>query len=114
MSNQPEQPERVVYVERQPSNGMAVAALVCGIVGTVFGLVPLTYLVALAAGAVAVALGFVARRRAKRDPSAGRKTMATWGIVLGAVAIALGVVGAVIIDDTLTDLERDLDQIEQE
>jgi hypothetical protein len=91
---------------------MAVGALVCGIVGAVLGLIPLLYILALALGITALVLGLIARRRVSREPTIGRKTMATWGAALGAVAIALGVIGAVIVEDAVDDIDQAFEEIE--
>jgi Na+/proline symporter len=82
--------------------------LVCGIVGAIFGLIPILGIPALALGLVAFVLGFMGRGRAKRDPTAGRKGAATAGIILGVIAIALGIAGLVIVNDTVNDLDRSL------
>jgi hypothetical protein len=75
-------------------NGLAVAALVTGIVGVVFAW--LFAVVGLALGVVAVSLGAVARR------NGGRTGQATAGLVLGAVAIISAIVNMVIVYDILT------------
>jgi hypothetical protein len=112
MSTPPEQGPQVVYVERR-GNGMAVAALVCGIVGLVLGFIPLLFVIAWALGITAFVLGLVARGRAKRNPEIGRKTMATWGVVLGVAAFAMGCVGYAVLDDIFTDTEEELEQIDE-
>jgi hypothetical protein len=92
--------------------GMAIAAMVVGIVATVLGLVPLFGLFALAGGIVALVLGLVAASKAKKAKQP--RGMARAGWILGAVAIALGVIGMAVVNSAINDLERDLDQIEQE
>ncbi|WP_169786892.1 DUF4190 domain-containing protein [Nitriliruptor alkaliphilus] len=70
------------------SNGMAVGALVTGIVA-----LPLLVFVGvggLIGGIVAVILGIVALRRVKRGTGSGRG-LAIGGIVLGAISIVMGV-----------------------
>lgn len=94
-------------------NSFAIAALVLGIVGAVFGFVPILYVIAFPCGALALIFGILAWRAARR-PGVGRKGMAIAGTILGCVALALGVIGAVIVDDAVNDLERDLDRIERE
>lgn len=104
---------QVVYVERR-SNGFAVASLAAGIVGLLFGLGPaIAYVMALALGALAVVFGLIGHKKAKRDPAIGRKTMATWGVVLGIIAFGLGIAGAVTVEEAVQDVERDLKQLEQ-
>lgn len=74
-------------------NGMAIAALALGIVGIIFGLVPLTFFVALVLGVLAIIFGLVGRTRPTR------RGMATTGAVTGIVAVGLGVAGATILNN---------------
>lgn len=104
--------EQTVYVERR-GNGFAVTALVCGIVGAVFGLIPFTFIIAVVLGLLALVFGILGRRRAKREPAAGRKGMALAGAILGAIALTLGVIGAVIVDEAVTELDEGLSCIEE-
>ena len=89
-----------------PTNGMAVAALVLGIVGVVLGLVPLTGFIALICGILGLIFGFAGYGRAKKG--APHKTMAIWGIVLGGAALVLGIIGLTIVADVVEDLDRQL------
>lgn len=113
MNDQAEQQERVVYIEREPSNGLAVAALVCGIVGLVLALIPFLFFVGWALGITAFVLGLIARSRAKKHPLLGRKTMATWGVVLGILSFGMGCVGYAIVVNAFDDLDQDLQQLDQ-
>ena len=97
----------------QRGGGFAVAALVLGIVGVVFGFIPLLFVIAFPCGLLAVIFGVLAWRSANK-PGGSRKGMAIAGTILGVVALALGVIGAVIVDDAVTDLDRDLDRIERD
>ena len=74
-----------------------------GIVGAVFGLIPLTALVALICGLLGVIFGFIGIGRA-RKVGAGMG-MAVAGLVLGIVAVALSIVGFVIVDEAVRELE---------
>jgi hypothetical protein len=100
----------VVYVERR-GNGLAIAALVTGLVGLAVGLIPILFFVAWAAGITAFVLGLIARRRATREPEVGRKKMATWGTALGVLSIAIGIAGYAIVNDAFTDLDNELDSL---
>ncbi len=89
-----------------------MTALVTGIVGSVFGLIPLFAPIALATGIVGVVLGIIAARRNKRT---GHPVgMARTGWILGSVAVLLGVIGFAIVSNAVDDLDEDLDRIEQE
>jgi len=93
------------------TNGLAVAVLVLGIVGVVAGLIPILFIVAFACGALAVALGIPAVRAGRLR---GRRVMAWIGLALGVVAIVLGGVGVAIVSDAFEDVDRELDQLQQE
>jgi hypothetical protein len=99
--------KEVIYV-KGVGNGVAVAAMVCGIVGVVFGLIPILGIPALALGLVALVLGIVGRRRVKRDPNAGHKGLATAGVILGILASGLGIAGIVIVSNAVNDLDHQL------
>ncbi len=98
----PQAPASVIYVQPVPSNGQAVGALVCGIVGVVVGLIPLLAVPALALGVVAVVLGGVAWRKALRGEP--RKGMAITGTLLGGLAIVLSIVGFIIVNNAFKNL----------
>jgi hypothetical protein len=84
------QPPATIYVERR-GNGLAVAALVLGIVGAVFGLISLTpFIYPGVCGVLAVVFGIVGMRKAKGAPHKG---MALAGFILGVLVIGLGVWG---------------------
>src|SRR5436305_5330947 len=51
----------VIYVEKAASNGLAVAALVLGIIGVVVGLIPLFFFIALPLGVLAFVFGLIGR-----------------------------------------------------
>lgn len=106
-------PQQAGFTRRpsQPANGMAIAALVCGIVGVVLGLIPFTFFLALVLGVCAVVFGPLGWNRANKVPAAGRKGIAIAGTVLGIVAILLGVIGAFIVDDTVDDINQDLESV---
>lgn len=77
---------------RAPANGLGIGALVTAIIGL---LLFWTVLGGLVLGLVAVILGFVARGRYKRG-EADNGGVATTGIVLGFISMALSVVFTVI------------------
>ena len=74
---------------------MAVAALVCGIIGVVVGIIPILAVPALILGNLALSFGGVALRRALNGQP--RKSMAIWGTSFGAVAVALSITGFVVV-----------------
>ena len=62
------------------TNGMAIASLVCGIVGCFYGVPAI----------LAIVFGFVARGQIKREPQQG-SGMALAGIILGIAWIVIGI-----------------------
>jgi hypothetical protein len=89
---------------QQLGSGLQVTAIVAGIFGIIFGLIPLTFFLAWAFGLVALVVGIMAYRRAKRvGVKQGRA-----GIVMGAIALVLGIIGVVIVSDAFDDLDDDL------
>ena len=98
---------QTVYVQRD-GNGLAIAALVLGIIGAVSGLIPLLFWLAWILGILAVIFGAVGRSKPVR------KGMATAGLVLGIVAIGLGAIGVAIIDDAVDDVDEELREAGQE
>ena len=70
------------------TTGNAIASLVLGIVAVVA--VPLI-------GVLALVFGYRARDELRRDPTLGGEPLATAGIVLGWVGVALSIVGLIIL-----------------
>lgn len=96
----------------QPAVGFATTALVLGILGTLFGLIPLLFFLAIPLGILAIVFGLIAARRNKRARS--HVGMARTGWLLGVAALTLGIVGIAIIDDAVDDLNDDLNGLEIE
>jgi hypothetical protein len=90
-------------------SGLQVTAIVAGIFGVIFGLIPLTFILAWGFGLVALVVGIMAYRRAKKvGVKQGRA-----GIVMGVIAIALGIVGVVIVSDAFEEVDDDLTCLEE-
>lgn len=88
-------------------NGLAVAALVLGIIGVFFGMIPLTFFIAWILGALALVLGLVGRRRRVR------RAMAMWGAALGLVSLVLGMVGVVIVGRAVEEFGEALEELDE-
>jgi hypothetical protein len=69
----------------QRTSGLAIASLACGIAG--FVVFPIL------ASIAAIVLGISARGEIRRDPALGGEGMATAGLVLGWLGVALAVLG---------------------
>ena len=103
----------VVYLPAR-GNGPATAALVFGLIATIFGLLPIGAFVAAVAAVVALVCGLMGRRRAN-DPRAGGRSRATWGFALGLVGLALSIIGMAIVTDGFLDFDRGVErELQQE
>jgi hypothetical protein len=71
------------------NDGVAVAALIVGILSLLVAWLPIIGLIGALGGVVALVLGFVARGRIKRTGASG-SGMALTGIITGVVALLLG------------------------
>jgi hypothetical protein len=71
------------------TSGLAVAAMVCGICGWLFGWLPGIGFVLLLLGII---FGGVAMGKTGRDPNLGGKGMAITGLVLGIVGIVMWII----------------------
>jgi hypothetical protein len=93
---------------RPPSNGLAVAALVVGVISLLLAWIPVVNIVSILGGIAALVLGVVALRRAKQGTGGG-KGMAIGGTVLGGVslvaAIVVNVVVGIAVDDAIKSVE---------
>lgn len=76
---------------QRPSSGLAIAALVVGIISFVLAWIPVVNLVSILGGIAAVVLGVLALRKANRGV-AGGKGMAIAGTVLGGISLVLSIV----------------------
>jgi hypothetical protein len=102
----------VAPVVQTPGNSFAVAGFVCGIVGVVFGLIPWTFWVAWVLGVLGIVFGALGRRAVAREPAAGKRSMATAGLVLGIVAIGLGIAGVIVLYTFINDVHSSFDDLQ--
>lgn len=91
-------------------NGLGLAALILGIVGLLFCLVPLTGFIGLILGVTGLALGFAGLSRVRKAQASNKNTTIS-GIVLSAIAIVGGIVGIVIVFTAVDQFGDDLNQI---
>lgn len=100
------QPQYVV-AGPQLKNGLGTAALVCGIVGVVFALIPILFFISFPLGILGVVFGAVGMSRVRRKV-ANNRGMAVAGFILGIIAFVLAIIGAVAIGSAVDDLNNDL------
>lgn len=91
-------------------NGLAVAALCCGITGILIGLIPLMFLGAAALAALAIVLGVAGLRRVRRR-QADNRGRALAGVAAGVLAAVTAIIGAVIMFSATATLNSDLDTL---
>jgi hypothetical protein len=86
-------------------NGVAVSGFVGSLVGTVLGLLSpiLFYLLPLALGAIGRVLSGIGFARPRQSGRSG-KGLAIAGVVLGVIALVLGIVGAVALNEVANPL----------
>lgn len=95
----------------QESNGLAIAALVCGIVGLLLSWIPIVGFLGFLLGLVAVGTGIAGIRRA-RAPGVGQNGLAVGGLITGILAVLvslivfIGIVGVLNDPDVQGTLER--------
>lgn len=74
----------------QPSTGMAIAALVLGILAVINGIIPFMFWLAIPLGILALIFGIVGISKANQQGGAGRG-MAIAGLVTGIIGAVLGI-----------------------
>jgi hypothetical protein len=103
---QPPAPPPPAAPPTQGSNGLAIAALIVGILAVGSAFVPLFgMIVALPGGVAAIVLGVLAR---KRVPQVGGGGLAMAGIITGAAGIVIALVWALLVAVVFTQVEADL------
>lgn len=106
-------PNPVTTPRVEPRNALGIAALICGLVGLLFGIIPLTGFIAVGLGLVGTILALANRGRLKRRNATNGKT--TWtGLTASLAAVAMGIWGISIVFSAVDELDRELEQIEQD
>jgi hypothetical protein len=88
-------------------NGLGIAALCCGLVGMLIGLVPIMFLASGALGIVAIVFAMIAMLRAQRGEASNR-SLAIVALGTGIGASILAITGIVIVFSGLNTLSHDL------
>ncbi|MFH1745981.1 MAG: DUF4190 domain-containing protein [Planctomycetota bacterium] len=84
MTDYPPRPPHETYIAERPGNGMAIAALVLGIMSLVFFCI---VYVAMPSAILGIVFGFIGRGKARTGASGGG--MATAGLVCAFISIGL-------------------------
>jgi hypothetical protein len=96
----------------EPKNGFAITALVLGLVGIVFALIPLTGFIAAILGLVGLVFGLANIGRLRRGRSTA-KVMTWFGSIISALVLAAGIAGMVIVFTAVDKFDEDLNCIDQ-
>ncbi len=87
------QPQQQPAYSAQPTNGMAVASLVCGIVGLVFSFIPIIGIIAWPLVILGVIFGGVSISKANETPGAP-KGMAIAGLTCSLIGLFICILWA--------------------
>ena len=85
---------------------LPLVTLVLGIAGAALGVVVVWYIAAIVLGIAAVAVGIVALRRARTATDPRGHSRATIGMMLGAIAIVLGVSAAILLPHAIDRVDN--------
>lgn len=99
--------------DESTGNRIATAGMVCAIVGSLFGTIPILFVYTLILGFLGISFGITGGRRIKRGETQRGKLMARTAIIVGVVAVVLGFVGAAMVNDALEDPDSGAAEIEQ-
>lgn len=88
---------------------MAVAALVLGVLGVVFAILPCTQVLGMILGVIGFILGLVSMNKCKKEDKPKGKSVA--GVVLSAIAIVLGIIWLVGLVGTVNETASELESI---
>ncbi|MFD7320942.1 DUF4190 domain-containing protein [Streptomyces sp. NPDC059875] len=91
---------------QQPRNGLGVAALVVGIVGVLFAVVPLFFWLGTILGVLGLVFGIIGHSRVRKG-EATNKGMALSGLVLGAIAVVVSIVALIVFVVAVKDFKND-------
>lgn len=106
----PRPPQQYAPAPPQPKNGLAIAALCCGLVGILVGLIPLMWIAAGALAILAIVFGIVGIRRVGRREATNRGT-AIAGLIAGVAAAGMAIAGIAIFFSSLSRLDHNLSNL---
>jgi hypothetical protein len=83
-------------------NGLGTAGFVCGLLATIFGLIPILFFLSFVLGLLGIVFGWVGWRRAKREPDRGGKGLSIAGLILGVIGFTLAIISIAVINAALS------------
>lgn len=93
----------------QPRNGLGTTALVLGIVGIIFAIIPFLFWLGGVLGLLALIFGIIGSSRAGKG-LATNKGMAVTGLVLGVVSIVVSIAWTVVIATAVKDVADEIEK----
>lgn len=99
----PGQANQVVYVQQVERNGLGTSSFVLGIIGTVFGLIPILGYITLVTSVVGLGLGLGNIGRLRKH-KATNKVMTGIGIGLSVLGIVVSIIGVVYVYNSFSKL----------
>ncbi|MER8043118.1 DUF4190 domain-containing protein [Streptomyces sp. NPDC094032] len=93
----------------QPRNGLGVTALVLGIVGLLFAIIPFLFWLGGILGLLALIFGIIGSSRAGKG-LATNKGMAVTGLVLGAVSILAAIAWTIVLATAVKEYSEEIDK----
>lgn len=109
-------PDQVIV--QKTGNGLAVAALVLGLLGLLISWIPFLFFLWGLFGVLAIIFGAIAASISRKEPMRGGKGMAITGLVTGILTLVFGAVifaGMVaFFSDAGQDLQSELEELESE
>lgn len=85
------------YTVSRPTSGLAIAAMICGIVGVFISPFIVVFFIPVVLPIAAVVLGHIARSQLKRRPEIGGAGMALTGLILGYIPIVISALGLILV-----------------
>lgn len=83
------------------SNGLGTAGFVCGLLATIFGLIPFLFFLSFVLGLLGIVFGAIGWRRVRREPHRGGKGLSIAGLILGLIGFVLAIVSIAAINAAL-------------
>lgn len=97
----PPPPPQQVIVQQGGSNGLGTAGFVCGLLATIFGLIPFLFFLSFVLGLLGIVFGAIGWRRVRREPHRGGKGLSIAGLILGLIGFVLAIVSIAAINAAL-------------
>jgi hypothetical protein len=89
-------------------NGFGIAGIICAIAGLLFSIIPFTGFIAFILGMTAVVLGLSGWSRVRKNKATNKKVSIA-AVIVGVIAMAIGIWGMVIVFGAVDEFDKDMD-----